>query len=73
MPAGAQPLANTRIRPAATVGGQSATVLFSGLAPFFVGLDQINLTIPSAARSGVQPLVITSNGIPSNTVNLPIQ
>jgi len=71
--AAAQPLARTRQTPAATLGGQSAQVQFSGLAPFFVGLNQINLTIPAGARAGVQPLALTSNGIPSNTVNVAIQ
>ena len=71
--ASAQPLARTQLTPTATLEGQGAAVLFSGLAPFFVGLSQINLTIPSGARSGVQPLVITSNGIDSNTVSLPVQ
>ena len=71
--AAAQPVANTRIRPTATVGGRNAIVLFSGLAPFFVGLDQLNITLPADAPSGIQPFIITSNGIQSNTVNLPIQ
>ncbi len=68
-----QTLAHTRIRPTANVGGQPADVIFSGLAPGFVGLDQLNITIPATARSGVQQLVITSNGIPSSPVNVPIE
>jgi uncharacterized protein (TIGR03437 family) len=71
--ASARPLASTRITPTVTVGGQSAAVIFSGLTPGFVGLGQLNITIPAAARSGLQPLVVTSNGIESNTVNVPIQ
>jgi minor extracellular serine protease Vpr len=71
--ASAQPLANTRQTPSVTVGGQTAAVLFSGLAPFFVGLNQINITVPSGVSSGLQPLVITSNGVASNTVSVPIQ
>ncbi len=72
-PAAAQPLANTKQTPTVTVAGQNASVFFSGLAPFFVGLNQINVTIPAGAPSGLQPLVITSNGVSSNTVNIPVQ
>ncbi len=71
--AGAQPLAHTTQTPAVTVGSQSASVLFSGLAPFFVGLYQLNVTIPSGTPSGTQPLVITTSGIAGNAVNVPIQ
>ncbi len=69
----ADPLARIRITPTATVDDQAAAVLFAGNAPGFVGLNQINLTIPAGARSGVRPLVLTANGIPSNTVNIAIQ
>ncbi|MBI3696756.1 MAG: S8 family serine peptidase [Acidobacteria bacterium] len=71
--ASAQPLARMVQTPVVTVGGQAASVFFSGLAPSFVGLNQLNVTIPLGAPSGVQPLVITANGIPSNTVNVPVQ
>jgi len=71
--ASSQTLARTRTTPTATVDGENAEVSFSGLAPGFVGLNQINLVVPRTARSGVRPLVITANGIPSNTVNLAVQ
>ncbi len=71
--ASGQTLANTKQLPTATVGSQQATVLFSGLAPFFVGLNQLNITIPSGAPTGVQPLIVTSNGVAANTVNVPVQ
>ncbi|HYM12121.1 MAG TPA: hypothetical protein VEU62_15405, partial [Bryobacterales bacterium] len=71
--ASGQTLANTKTTPTATVASQPAAVIFSGLAPFFVGLNQINLTLPAGLPSGMQPLVLTSNGIASNTVNIPIQ
>jgi uncharacterized protein (TIGR03437 family) len=38
-----------------------------------VGLNQLNVTIPPGTPSGVQSLVITSNSVPSNTVNIPIR
>ena len=69
----AQPLARTRVLPTVTVAGQPADVVFSGLAPFNVGLYQLNITVPADAPSGIQPVVVTANGIASKTTNLPIQ
>ncbi|MBI4873850.1 MAG: S8 family serine peptidase [Acidobacteria bacterium] len=71
-PSPANPLARTKTTPAVTVGGRDAAVEFSGLAPYFVGLYQVNVTIPSDAPAGLQTLVISSNGIVSKTASLPI-
>jgi uncharacterized protein (TIGR03437 family) len=49
----------------ATIGGQSANVLFLGLAPGYVALGQADITIPSLP-SGSYALVITINGVASN-------
>ncbi len=68
-----QPLARTRVLPTVTVAGKPADVLFSGLAPFNVGLYQLNIVIPADAPSGIQPVVITTGGVASKTTNLPIQ
>ncbi len=46
-----------------TIGGQTATVAFAGLAPDYVGLYQLNLLVPTAVPSGVQPLVITEDNV----------
>ncbi len=35
-----------------TIGGQSAAVDFSGLAPFFVGLYQVNARVPEGVAAG---------------------
>jgi uncharacterized protein (TIGR03437 family) len=43
----------------AYVGGQQATVTYSGLAPGFAGLYQLNLTVPSGATAGDNFLEIT--------------
>jgi len=46
-------LAHTTTVPAVTFGGAAATdVQFSGLSPQFVGLNQINVTVPTTAPSG---------------------
>jgi len=71
-PSPVQPLASSRVTPEVTVGGRPARVLFSGLAPGFVGLYQINVEIPEDAPVGVQPLVVTVEGVSSKTASLPI-
>jgi uncharacterized protein (TIGR03437 family) len=68
-----QPLATTRVIPEVTIGGQRAEVLFSGLSPAIVGLYQVNARVPAGAASGLQPLVVTANGIVSKSAMIPIQ
>ena len=50
----------------ATVGHRPATITFAGLSPGSVGLFQINLVVPPIG-TGLQPLVVTVNGVSSNT------
>jgi uncharacterized protein (TIGR03437 family) len=64
----------TMATPMVTVGGVSTPVAFSGLAPGFVGLNQVNVTIPTTGvASGNQPVVMTVNGTSSPAVLLPIK
>ena len=51
----------------ATVGGQAAQVLYSGLAPGFAGLAQANIQLPSLA-SGDYQLVLKVGDALSNSV-----
>jgi hypothetical protein len=72
------PLATTVDTPSVTVGGASTTVQFSGLAPGFVGLLQINVQMPavfpaSTATPPSLPLVITFPGGVSAPVSLWVQ
>jgi uncharacterized protein (TIGR03437 family) len=46
------PLATTATNPVVLIGGQPAPVGFSGLSPGFVGLWQVNATIPSTVTPG---------------------
>jgi uncharacterized protein (TIGR03437 family) len=59
--------------PVVTIAAQMGAVFFSGLSPGFVGLYQINVTLPASLPSGTQQLVVTSNGIASNAVNIAIR
>jgi uncharacterized protein (TIGR03437 family) len=62
----------TLTTPAVTIGGTKAIVSFSGLAPGFVGLYQINVEVPAALTSGNQPVVVMLAGASSNSVLLPV-
>jgi uncharacterized protein (TIGR03437 family) len=66
-------LSNTNITPAVTVGGTTANIGFSGLAPGLVGLYQINLTVPAGTSSGSANVIVVANGVSSNTARLPVQ
>ena len=64
----------TPTRPLVTVGGESATVQFSGLAPYMLGVFQINILIPDGAPAGnAVPVVLSIGGVPSNTVMIAVQ
>ena len=55
-----------------TIGGVQAQISYSGLAPGFVGLYQINAVVPSGLTTGNQPVIITVNGTQSSIALLPI-
>jgi uncharacterized protein (TIGR03437 family) len=58
----------------ATIGGQSATVLYAGPQGVYPGVDQVNVVIPqSLAGAGNVPVVLTAGEVASNTVNVTIQ
>jgi uncharacterized protein (TIGR03437 family) len=51
-----------------------ATVSFSGLAPGFFGLYQVNVQVPQNAPVGsAVSVVLTIGGIGSNTVTIAVQ
>jgi uncharacterized protein (TIGR03437 family) len=61
------PPAETVDHPTVSIAGLPANVTFSGLAPDFVGLYQVNVQIPIGLPAGSQPVQITINGVTSNT------
>jgi uncharacterized protein (TIGR03437 family) len=69
----AEPLARSVEIPTVTIGGAAAKVEFSGLAPLFVGLWQVNVRIPDAAGSGEVELILRHGGQPANKVTLFVQ
>jgi uncharacterized protein (TIGR03118 family) len=59
----------TTATPSVTIDGLTAEVDFSGLAGCCVGLNQINVVVPSGVRTGTNvPVVVTVSGQQSNTV-----
>lgn len=87
-PAPASPLAQTVAVPTASgttclssqpsmcvaVGATGfGAVQYSGLAPGFVGLWQINVTIPRGTPAGNVPVRVVINGTPSNTVAVAVR
>ncbi len=49
-----------------TVGGMTANVVYIGLTPTGIGLYQVNFIVPQIAK-GTYPVVITINGVTSNS------
>jgi uncharacterized protein (TIGR03437 family) len=73
-PASASPLVLTNVQPTVMIGGQTAQVQFSGMAPGYVGLWQINAVIPQTVTPGnAVPLLISAGGNTSNSVTIAVQ
>ncbi|MBV9771526.1 MAG: hypothetical protein JOZ32_18290 [Bryobacterales bacterium] len=59
-------LAKTIVTPTVLIGGVEADVQFSGLAPQFVGVNQLNVQVPPGVAAGsAVPLQINVNGFTS--------
>src|SRR5580698_5573335 len=72
--AGSSPLSTTLTSPTVTIGGVGAVVTYSGLAPTFAGLYQVNAIVPMGVAPGnTVSLVIAIGNIPSNTVTIAVQ
>ena len=72
--ASGNPLSTTIGPTNVTIGGQAApTVPFSGLAPFFVGLYQVNARVPGGLPPGRVPVVISTSAGSSNQAMISVQ
>ena len=72
-PALTLPLSMTAATLTVTIGGATAAVIFSGLAPTLVGVYQIDAMVPSGSATGVAvPVSISIGGASSNTVTMAV-
>ena len=67
------PLSETITRPSIMIGGVSAPLLFSGLAPGNVGLYQVHALVPARVPSGNVPVMLTIGGVTSNVVTIAVK
>jgi uncharacterized protein (TIGR03437 family) len=68
------PLARVVTPATVTIGGQPGAVQFAGLTPGYAGLYQVNVQIPSGLTpNAAVSLVVSQDGVPSNTVTLAVR
>jgi len=66
-------LETTALTPTVFIGATPVQPIFSGLAPGFVGLYQVNVQVPSGLAPGAQPVLISVSLAHSNSVNILVQ
>jgi uncharacterized protein (TIGR03437 family) len=49
------------------IGGQPASVSFSGLSPQFVGVNQLNVVVPNVTPGNSVPIQIQAGGITTSS------
>jgi uncharacterized protein (TIGR03437 family) len=54
------------------VGGLTAPVLFSGLSPQFVGVNQVNITIPNVTPGDAVSIQLQVGGVTSSSLTLAV-
>lgn len=70
--ASATTLSTTKVKPVVKIGGVAADMVFSGLAPTYVGLYQVNVKVP-AGVTGKVPVTVTVGSTVSNIGNIVVQ
>jgi len=69
-----EPLARVKTVPSVTIGGVPAgDIKYAGLAPYFVGLYQVNVAVPAGSPSGSVAVVLSSQGRSSKPATLFVQ
>ncbi|MEO8025153.1 MAG: S8 family serine peptidase [Bryobacteraceae bacterium] len=69
----ADQLARTNLLPTVMIGGQAASVQFSGFSPGSVGLYQVNVIVPGSVNAGVQDVVLAINGQTAKTSTISVK
>jgi len=73
-PSSGIPLSETTVTPTVTIGGVPVVPIFSGLAPGWPGLYQVNALVPASSTTGdAVPVTISMFGVTSNTVTIAVQ
>ena len=73
-PASTTVLNNTRSTPQVFIGGVPAEVQFSGLAPGYAALWQLNVKVPTQSFiTGRVPVIVYVDGVNSNEVTIFVQ
>ncbi|MEP7353851.1 MAG: hypothetical protein ABI824_11515 [Acidobacteriota bacterium] len=71
-PGPSNPVSRSDLPALVYVDGQSAVVQFAGLAPFFGGLYQLNVQIPSQASAGNVLVEVSTPGALNSQVTMPV-
>ena len=69
----ADPISVTVVVPTVLIGGQEAEVFFSGLAPGFAGLYQLNVRVPAGLAPGRYEVQVVVDGLVSNVVEVDVE
>jgi uncharacterized protein (TIGR03437 family) len=64
------PLSNTVIKASVTLGGVPLNILYAGLVPGEVGVDQINASVPGGVPLGMSIPLVVSQGGSSTTLSV---
>jgi uncharacterized protein (TIGR03437 family) len=72
-PSSTNSLALTTATPTVIVGGAPATVPYSGLAPGWAGLYQVNVQIPESVTGGVATVSMSIGGVSLNIFTMAVQ
>jgi uncharacterized protein (TIGR03437 family) len=67
------PPSSTQAEVKVTLAGIPCDVPYAGLAPGLAGIYQVNFLVPANAASGMQDLVIATQGASSPVVKVPVQ